>query len=86
LRPQLGATLQNHPSNNESFISSDPEAEVQDGPLYATVALVIEWQPVEWFGVAPSFQWPLTRKPIEYGPIIGLGVRGTWPGQLQEIE
>jgi hypothetical protein len=79
VRPQLSLTLQNHPSNDESFAAWAPDAEVQHGPLYGTVALLVEVQPLEWLAIAPAVQWPLTRSPIVYGPIIGFGVRGILP-------
>jgi hypothetical protein len=83
-RAQLGFVLQNHPTNLEQFESSENDAEVQDGPLYVTVALAVEWQPLPWLGLAPELQWPLTRSPVRYGPIVGLGVRGLAPGSLQK--
>lgn len=81
---QLTLTFQNHPTNRESFESDARDAEIHTGPIYVTVAAGVEWTPVEWLGVAPLLQWPLTRSPIEYGPIIGLGVRGIVPRSLVE--
>lgn len=84
LRAQLGFVLQNHPTNEEQFYSdSNEDAEVDDGPLYVTVAASVEWQPLPWLGIAPELQWPLTRSPVRYGPIVGLGVRGVVPGSIQ---
>lgn len=85
LRVQLSFVLQNHPTNREQFYSSSTDAEVQDGPLYVTSALVVEWQPTDWLGIAPAVQWPLVRSPIEYGPIVGLGVRGIVPGSMRDL-
>jgi hypothetical protein len=82
LSPYVSLTLQNHPTNSEEFTSREPNAEVFIGPLYATAALGIEWQPIPWLGLAPVVQWPVTRRPIEYGPIVGLGIRGIVPGYL----
>lgn len=73
---QLLATLQNHPTNQESFDSIAAGPEVASGPLYAGLALGAEWFPIPWLGLVPTVQWPLTQSPIRYGPIIGLGVRG----------
>jgi hypothetical protein len=73
---QLIATLQNHPTNQESFTSSHAGSEVEYGPLYAGLALSVEWLPIPWLGLIPALQWPLTRSPIRYGPIVGFGVRG----------
>jgi hypothetical protein len=84
LGAQLTLTFQNHPTNREAFESDSRDAEIHTGPIYVTAAVGVEWTPVEWLGVAPLLQWPLTRSPIEYGPIIGLGVRGIVPRSLVE--
>jgi hypothetical protein len=75
---QLIATLQNHPTNQESFTSSDAGAKVHGGPLYAGLALSVEWLPIPELGLIPAIQWPITQSPIRYGPIIGFGVRGVF--------
>jgi hypothetical protein len=79
LSAQLTVGMQNHPTNQELFSSGSVNAEVQGGPLYVTAGLGLEWEPLPWLGLAPVLQWPLTRSPIEYGPIVGFGVRGMVP-------
>jgi hypothetical protein len=78
-RVQLTSGVQNHPTNQELFASSSPDAEVNAGPLYVIAGLGVEWEPLPYLGVAPIVQWPLTRSPIDYGPIVGLGLRGMLP-------
>jgi hypothetical protein len=82
LRVQLTVGMQNHPTNQEQFSSWNVNAEVHGGPLYVTAGLGLEWEPLPWLGIAPVVQWPLRRSPIEYGPIVGLGVRGMIPRRL----
>ncbi|HKP55851.1 MAG TPA: hypothetical protein VJV78_03995 [Polyangiales bacterium] len=79
---QFIATLQNHPTNHESVTSSEADGDVQTGPVYVGLALSVEWLPIPWLGLIPALQWPVTRSPIQYGPILGLGVRGVLPGAL----
>lgn len=69
----------NHPTNREEF-DSDTEAvhaDVDFGPANVTVGLGAEID-VAWLSFVPYVQWPVTADPVRYGPIVGLGIRGTW--------
>jgi hypothetical protein len=71
-------SLRNHPTNLASFTSTEAEAEVEEGPVNLVVALGAEVHAEEWLDIVPIVQWPVTRDPVVYGPIIGVGARATF--------
>lgn len=76
LRGLFTVALQNHPTNREEFASASPTSEVDAGPLNAIVGLGLDVSVSEWFGLVPTLQWPITRDPVVYGPIVGIALRG----------
>lgn len=74
----------NHPTNTAQFTSrplgpSPPSSDVDAGPLNVILGVGVEVSITEEVGVIPMLQWPVTRDPVVYGPILSLGVRGTIP-------
>lgn len=76
-RVTLAAAVKNHPTNLEEFDNYAVDAEVHEGPVNVVVGLGVETD-IEWFSIAPYLQWPVTRDPVRYGPLLGLGVRATY--------
>lgn len=70
------AAFQTHPTNVRDFESSRPDAEVESGPAYLTLGLGAEILLTPYFSVLPQISWPVSREPIVYGPIFGIGLRG----------
>lgn len=77
IRSVFAVSLQNHPTNRERFESSTPSPQVHEGPLNAVVAIGLDVDVTDWFGIVPTLQWPVTRDPVVYGPILGVGLRGS---------
>ena len=73
-RLRLGAGVVNHPANLEEFNNDAVVAEINDGPVNGVLSLGVEVD-LDWVSLAPQIQWPVTRDPVVYGPIVGLGVR-----------
>lgn len=73
------AAFRNHLTNQESFSSSHPGADIDVGPAYLTVGIGTEIRLYDFFSLVPYVQWPLNRDPVIYGPIVGFGLRGTLP-------
>jgi hypothetical protein len=44
------------------------------------VGVGAEIRPIPHLSIVPTIQLPLLSSPVRYGPIIGLGLRGTWGG------
>ncbi|MCA9580624.1 MAG: hypothetical protein KC416_02440, partial [Myxococcales bacterium] len=80
VRVFLGTTVQNHPTNAESFKTNTPgEAEVTMGDPNLIVTLGGEFSIGEWFSLIPTLQYPVTANPLRYGPIVTAGFRFTLP-------
>jgi len=77
------AAVRNHLTNKESFSSSIAGADIDVGPAYVTVGIGTEIWFYDFFSLDPYIQWPVMRNPIIYGPIVGLGLRGTLPDQFE---
>jgi hypothetical protein len=75
--------FQDHPTNDAVIDSAIPSPDVRLGPMYVTAGAGVELTIVPWLSLIPLLQWPLTRSPIEYGPFLGLGVRGGLPDDAQ---
>lgn len=71
--------VRNHPENHEEIENGDGTAEVDHGPIYVIAGFSTDFALNEWLNVVPTLQWPLSRSPVRYGPILSLGVRGTMP-------
>ncbi len=50
--------------------------------MYTIVGLGLEWQPIRGFVVDAMMQWPFGPGPVDYWPMLGLGVRGALPRVL----
>lgn len=67
----------NHPTNVEEFASSTASSDVDAGPLNLLIGMGVDVTVADGLGVIPMIQWPVTRDPVIYGPILSLAVRGT---------
>ena len=81
-RGWLGLVGQTHPTNQERFASGDTDAEVEMGPLNLLASIGVEIELVEGFSVIPQLQVPITARPVRYGPILGLGLRGSFGSEV----
>jgi len=77
---QFTTGLRNHPTNVESFTTTDstPNARVYEGPINVHLAATAELYANEWLSFVPVLQIPILTSPVRYGPMIGLGVRATF--------
>ena len=81
-RAWLTLVGQTHPTNQERFESTETDAQVEMGRANLIAALGAEIHVTEGFSFVPQIQWPVTAMPVRYGPILGLGLRGSFGSEV----
>ena len=71
--------LQTHPTNIRDFSNYAPVAEVESGPAYVIAGLGAEIHLKPYLSLLPQLSWPISRDPVVYGPVFGLGLRASVP-------
>lgn len=69
---------QTHPTNRAAFSSSLPEGDVETGPMNLLFGAGAELEIVPQFHIVPMVQVPVFERPIRYGPLISVGLRGSF--------
>jgi hypothetical protein len=78
-RGLFAISVLNHPTNAEEIASPSASSDVDAGPLNLILGVGVDVTITEGLGVIPMLQWPVTRDPVVYGPILSLGLRGSIP-------
>jgi hypothetical protein len=73
-----GATGRNHPTNDATRTAAygDADSEVSFGNFAVVVGAGAEFTIEDVFSIIPHFTWPVYGGPVDYGPTIGLSIRG----------
>lgn len=78
VHPWVGVTFRNQPTILGSFTTTDPGGtEPETGVVSLVSQLGAEILLTRGFRLVPHIQWPISASPIVYGPIVGIGMRGT---------
>jgi len=76
----VALAFQNHPTNIGDFETIDrtPEVEPDEGPVNFLVGAGADIVLTDWLSLVPQIQTSVTARPVRYGPIFGIGLRGTF--------
>jgi hypothetical protein len=78
-----GLTRRNHPTNTEKQTQGawdyDDNDELDAGPTYTIIGGGIEYELSTWFEGFVQVYLPITSAPVDYGPVLGAGLRANFP-------
>lgn len=71
-----GLTVRNHPTNRAAFRDLYASSSVTMGDPVLVVGLGAELTIEDVVSIIPHLAWPVAGGPVEYGPMVGLALRG----------